>query len=190
MSSHYEKLDGIERCIDDEIPFEIPENWCWVRLGVISTYAHTKKKLNAQLADKNIWSLDLEDIEKGGRIIKRITVGERKSNGEKTVFSTGDVLYSKLRPYLLKILVAPDDGICTSEIVPFSLYGDIDAEYIVTYLKSTYVDSLINSITYGIKMPRVGTNTMVSLLVPMPPFNEQQRIVRRIEELFPLIEEL
>ena len=189
-NSHYEKLDGIERCIDDEIPFEIPENWCWVRLGVISTYAHTKKKLNAQLADKNIWSLDLEDIEKGGRIIKRITVGERKSNGEKTVFSTGDVLYSKLRPYLLKILVAPDDGICTSEIVPFSLYGDIDAEYIVTYLKSTYVDSLINSITYGIKMPRVGTNTMVSLLVPMPPFNEQQRIVRRIEELFPLIEEL
>ena len=100
------------------------------------------------------------------------------------------MLYSKLRPYLLKILVAPDDGICTSEIVPFSLYGDIYAEYIVTYLKSTYVDSLINSITYGIKMPRVGTNTMVSLLVPIPPFNEQQRIVRRIEELLTLIEEV
>ncbi len=190
MSSHYEKLDGIERCIDDEIPFEIPDSWCWVRLGVISTYAHAKKKLNAQLADKNIWSLDLEDIEKGGRIIKRITVGERKPNGEKTVFSTGDVLYSKLRPYLLKILVAPDNGICTSEIVPFSLYGDINAEYIVTYLKSPYVDNLINSITYGIKMPRVGTNTMVSLLVPIPPFNEQQRIVHIIEELLPLIEKV
>ena len=189
-NSHYEKLDGIERCIDDEIPFEIPDSWCWVRLGVISTYAHAKKKLNAQLADKNIWSLDLEDIEKGGRIIKRITVGERKPNGEKTVFSTGDVLYSKLRPYLLKILVAPDNGICTSEIVPFSLYGDINAEYIVTYLKSPYVDNLINSITYGIKMPRVGTNTMISLLVPIPPFNEQQRIVHIIEELLPLIEKV
>ena len=36
MSSHYEKLNGIERCIDDEIPFEIPENWCWERWGNIS----------------------------------------------------------------------------------------------------------------------------------------------------------
>ena len=190
MSSHYEKLNGIERCIDDEIPFEIPDSWCWTRLGCISTYAQPKKKINAQQADKNIWGLDLEDIEKGGYIIQKKTVGERKSTGNKTFFKTGDVLYSKLRPYLLKILVAPDDGICTSEIVPFSLYGDIYAEYIVTYLKSTYVDSLINSITYGIKMPRVGTNTMVSLLVPIPPFNEQQRIVRRIDELLTLIEEV
>lgn len=183
-------MNGIERCIDDEILFEIPDSWCWTRLGYISTYAHPKKKINAQQADKNIWGLDLEDIEKGGYIIQKKTVGERKSTGDKTFFKTGDVLYSKLRPYLLKILVAPDDGICTSEIVPFSLYGDIDAEYIVTYLKSTYVDSLINSITYGIKMPRVGTNTMVSLLVPIPPFNEQRRIVRRIEELLTLIEEV
>ena len=190
MSSHYEKLDGIGRCIDDEIPFDIPESWCWVRLGSISTYAHTKKKLNAQFADKNIWCLDLEDIEKGGRILKKTTVKERKSKGDKTFFSAGDVLYSKLRPYLLKILVAPDDGICTSEIVPFSLYGNINAEYIVNYLKSPYVDNLINSITYGVKMPRVGTDTMVSLLVPVPPVQEQARITKKLKEVFITTEKL
>ena len=68
----------MERCIDDELPFEIPENWCWARLGSISSYAETKQKVNAANADSAIWGLDLEDIEKGGR-----TVGERKAIGHK-----------------------------------------------------------------------------------------------------------
>ena len=149
-NSHYEKLDGVERCIDDELPFEIPENWCWARLGSISSYAETKQKVNAANADSAIWGLDLEDIEKGGRLIVRKTVGERKAIGDKTVFSKGDILYRKLRPYLLKILVAPECGICTPEIVPFQVYGGIVSEYIVNFLRSPYVDNLINSITYRV----------------------------------------
>ena len=125
----------------------------------------------------------MEDIEKGGRLLEHKTVGERKAVGDKTVFAKGDILYSKLRPYLLKILVAPDDGICTPEIVPFRVYGVIDPNYIVNYLKSPYVDNLINSITYGVKMPRVGTETMTSLLVPVPPLDEQRRIVEKIDEV-------
>ena len=189
-NSHYEKLDGVERCIDDELPFEIPENWCWARLGSISSYAETKQKVNAANADSAIWGLDLEDIEKGGRLIVRKTVGERKAIGDKTVFSKGDILYSKLRPYLLKILVAPECGICTPEIVPFQVYGGIVSEYIVNFLRSPYVDNLINSITYGVKMPRIGTETMITLFVPIPPIAEQHRIVRRIEELLPLVKGL
>ena len=189
-NSHYEKLDGVERCIDDELPFEIPENWCWAQLGSISSYAETKQKINAANADSDIWGLDLEDIEKGGRLIVRKTVGERKAIGDKTVFSKGDILYSKLRPYLLKILVAPECGICTPEIVPFQMYGGIVSEYIVNFLRSPYVDNLINSITYGVKMPRVGTETMTTLFVPVPPLAEQHRIVQRIEELLPLVKGL
>ena len=125
----------------------------------------------------------MEDIEKGGRLLEHKTVGERKAVGDKTVFAKGDILYSKLRPYLLKILVAPDDGICTPEIVPFRVYGGINPNYIVNYLKSPYVDNLINSITYGVKMPRVGTETMTTLLVPIPPLDEQRRIVEKIDEV-------
>ena len=132
-----------------------------------------------------MWGLDLEDIEKGGRLVDHKTVGERKAIGDKTVFSKGDILYSKLRPYLLKILIAPECGICTPEIVPFRMYGEIDTEYIVNFLKSPYVDNLINSITYGVKMPRVGTETMLSLLVPLPPLYEQKRIVAKINEVMP-----
>ena len=186
--AYCEQIGKEIRDISDEIPFEIPESWEWVRLGIISTYNQAKQKINAKDADVSIWGLDLEDLEKGGRLLVKKTVGERKAVGDKTIFTKGDVLYSKLRPYLLKILVAPDSGICTPEIVPFTVYGGISAEYIVNFLKSPYVDGLVNGETYGIKMPRAGTDTMISLLVPLPPLSEQHRIVAKIEELLPYIE--
>ena len=184
----YEKVGKNEPvCIADEVPFEIPDSWEWTRLGFVSSYAETKKKIKAQDAPPDLWQLDLEDIEKGGRILEHKTVGERKAVGDKTFFEAGNVLYSKLRPYLLKVLVAPADGICTPEIVPFSLYGKVLPEYIVAFLKSPYVDGVINAVTYGVKMPRVGTQTMTSLLLPLPPLNEQQRIVNKIDEVMPVV---
>lgn len=183
-------MNGIERCIDDEIPFDIPEKWCWCRLGTISTYAHTKEKINAQNASSTIWGLDLEDIERGGKLLRKVMVGDRKAVGDKTIFYKGDILYSKLRPYLLKILVADENGICTPEIVPFNTYGNIFNVFIALHLKSPYVDNLINAITYGVKMPRVGTDTMINLLVPLPPLAEQHRIVSAYNSLVPHIEQL
>ena len=181
----YEKIG--DEVVSLDVPFDIPDSWEWVRLGLVSTYAETKEKVNAQNANPELWGLDLEDIEKGGRLLCKKKVGERKAVGDKTHFSKGDILYSKLRPYLLKILVADDDGICTPEIVPFKMYGDINSTYIVYYLQSPYVDNYINSITYGVKMPRVGTETMTDLLVPIPPIEEQDRIVSRIQEVEPFV---
>ena len=190
-NSYYEKITatGEVKCIDEEIPFEIPKGWEWCRLGEISTYAQTKRKINASNADTQLWGLDLEDIEKGGRLLNIKTVGERKAIGDKTVFNRGDILYSKLRPYLLKILVAPEGGICTPEIIPFTCYGNICKDYIVSFLKSPYVDDYINSATFGVKMPRVSTETMTSLLVPLPPLSEQFRIDTKAKELMPYIDE-
>ena len=191
MSSYYEKIlaTGEVKCIDKEIPFEIPDGWEWCRLGEISTYAQTKRKINASNADTQLWGLDLEDIEKGGRLLNIKTVGERKAIGDKTIFNRGDILYSKLRPYLLKILVAPEGGICTPEIIPFTCYGNICKDYIVSFLKSPYVDDYINSATFGVKMPRVSTEIMTSLLVPLPPLSEQFRIDTKAKELMPYIDE-
>ena len=185
LSSYYEKIvtTGEVKCIDEEIPFEVPQGWEWCRLGEISTYAQTKKKINAVDAAPQTWGLDLEDIEKGGKLLSRKTVGERKAIGDKTIFNRGDILYSKLRPYLLKVLIAPECGICTPEIIPFTCYGEICKDYIVCLLKSPYVDDYINSVTYGVKMPRVGTDTMTSLLVPLPSISEQLRIVAKTELL-------
>ncbi len=176
---------------DDEKPFDIPESWKWVRLGEISTYNYQKEKISANEITEDMWSLDLEDIEKeSGEIINICKASERKISGDKVKFYKGQVLYSKLRPYLKKILVAPDDGICSSEMVPFNLYGNIDAQYAVYFLKSPNVDFIINSVTYGVKMPRVGTDTMIELPFPLPPLAEQKRIVEKLEQLLPLCERL
>ncbi len=174
---------------EDEKPFDIPENWKWVRLGGCTTYAQPKEKVAAEAILPSMWSLDLEDIEKEtGRIAVHRFARERTIIGEKVCFHKGQILYSKLRPYLKKILVAPEDGICTPELVPFSVYGDINTQYLVYVLRAPHIDYIINSVTYGVKMPRVGTDTMVNLLVPLPPLAEQKRIVAKIEELLPLID--
>lgn len=173
---------------EEDKPFDIPESWEWCRLGEISTYASTKKKINAAVADPTLWGLDLEDIQRGGSLLVRKTVGERKAIGDKTCFDRDDILYSKLRPYLLKILLAPEEGICTPEIVPFKCFGSIFHKYIIAFLKSPFVDDYINTATFGVKMPRVGTDTMTSLVVPLPPLAEQHRIVAKIEEVFAILQ--
>lgn len=185
------KEKSLPAITDDEKPFEIPESWMWVRLGNVSTYNQRKEKISANDITGDMWSLDLEDIEKeSGKIINICKASERKITGDKVRFYKGQVLYSKLRPYLKKILVAPKDGICSSEMVPFNLFGSIDSQYAVYFLKSPYVDFIINSATYGVKMPRVGTDTMIELPFPLPPLAEQKRIVEKLEQLLPLCERL
>lgn len=176
---------------DEETPFDIPDNWKWVRLGDCSTYAQPKTKISPSSITPDLWSLDLEDIEKEtGRIIHYCKASERRITGDKVCFYKGQILYSKLRPYLKKILIAPDSGICTPELVPFDVYGEIYTKYINYVLRAPFTDYIINSVTYGVKMPRVGTATMVNLLIPLPPLAEQKRIVTKIEELLPFCEKL
>lgn len=173
---------------EGEIPFDIPDSWKWVKLGDCTGYAQTKEKVSPKDITGDMWSLDLEDIQKDtGAILVKIKASERKISGDKVKFHKGQVLYSKLRPYLKKILVAPDEGICTPELVPFDTYL-IDENYIAYVLRSPFIDYVINSVTYGVKMPRVGTDTMTNLLIPLPPLAEQKRIVAKIEELLPYVD--
>lgn len=169
---------------EDEIPFDIPDSWCWERLGNISTYNQTKLKVKPIDLKESTWVLDLEDIEKNtGNILERINAKDKKVSGDKVVFYKGQLLYSKLRPYLKKILIAPDDGVCTPELVPFNVLGECNTNYILSVLKSPYVDFLINSVTYGVKMPRVGIETMVNLLIPIPTIKDQNNIAEMIDKV-------
>ena len=179
----YETRNGETVCIQDEIPFEIPDSWEWVRLGDMSNYGQCTSVDTADI-DPGTWSLDLEEIEKGtGRLIERKTAADKKSKSSKHVFIKGILLYSKLRTYLNKVLVADMDGVCTSEIVPIELNGGVNAEYVRLVLMSPYFLEYTTSRGYGIKMPRVGTEDMKQALIPLPPLNEQRRIVKRVEEL-------
>ena len=68
------------------------------------------------------------------------------------------------------------------------MYGNIEPEYARYFLISPFADGIVNSASYGVKMPRVSTDTMTSLCFPLPPLAEQKRIVAKIEELLPLVE--
>ena len=175
----------------EEIPFKIPENWMWVKLGNVSDYGGTKLKVSPDDIDSSTWVLDMEDIEKeSGKILLYKTGIHKSIKGDRAVFSKGDILYSKLRPYLKKILIAPKDGVCTTELVPFSCYGGVNHQYIVSVLRSPYVTNIVNAASYGVKMPRVGKDIMENLIIPFPPLAEQKRIADTIQKYLAEIEQL
>ncbi|MGL4981632.1 MAG: restriction endonuclease subunit S [Treponemataceae bacterium] len=181
--SHCEQFaDGTIKNIDSEIPFEIPQNWAWCRLGEVCEYGKCSN-INASNLKDNDWILDLEDIEKDtGKILCYKTFKERKSASSKHIFYKNQLLYSKLRPYLNKVLIAPKDGFCTSEILPLSFFGNLNDNFFHLVLTSPYFLGIVNILTYGVKMPRLGTDDAKKILIPLPPLEEQKRIVAAIEQ--------
>ena len=177
-NSYYERFaDGSEKCIDEEIPFSLPETWEWTRLSSFCPYGDSEKVDTKNISDE-AWILDLEDIEKDtGKILQYVFKSTRNSISTKHRFSKGQLLYSKLRPYLNKVVIAPNDGYCTSEILPLTFYGSINPCYMQIFLMSSSFLSYVDMISYGVKMPRLGTTDGKRAIIAIPPLLEQERIV-------------
>ena len=186
---HYEQFaDGTVKCIEDEIPFELPDGWAWARLGVICPYGENKA-VSADLIDETSWILDLEDIEKETGVIKKYaTKSKRNSVSNKYSFYKGQLLYSKLRPYLNKVVIAPKDGYCTTEILPLTFYGNIYSPYMQLFIMSPTFLTYVNMISYGVKMPRLGTNDGKNAIIAIPPIKEQKRIRDKFDIITPLFD--
>lgn len=182
VSPKREKL--LSQSFDYGKQFLIPEHWRWIPLGKISSYGDTPEKAYYSDVTSDTWILDLEDIKAGGEIIEKTRVEKKKFIGDKTVFKKGQILYSKLRPYLKKVLVADEDGVSTPELIAFDTYGGILPQYIVYCLLSSFVDRAIDKRSYGVKMPRIDAGFMVNLPIPLPPISEQRLIVDRVEKVF------
>ena len=130
------------------------------------------------------WILELEDIEKdSGSVVVQRSKKDRTVNGVRHKFAKGDVLYSKLRTYLNKVLVAPEDGYCTTEIIPIKSYSCIISEYLCAWLRSSFFLSYTAECCYGVKMPRLSTADARKGIVPLPPINEQKRITQKLNEI-------
>lgn len=185
---YYEKVGSEVKDITDELPFEIPDNWVWIRLGYIVDFSQSDTVAASQI-NPSSWVLDLEDIEKdSGKLLQRKTFGETQSKSDKHCFFKGNVLYSKLRPYLNKVIVADADGYCTTEILAFNFGQHIAAQYAKTFFMSPYFVDYAMDGAYGVKMPRIGSHRGNSALMPVPPYTEQIHLVNRIDELFEQID--
>ena len=159
----------------------------WTTLGEISNYG-INTSVKVEEIDDNNWVLELEDIEKdSAKLIQKLSKNKREIKGTRHKFYKGNILYSKLRTYLNKVLIASEDGYCTTEIMPFDTYGILSNEYICHVLRSSYFLDYTLQCGYGVKMPRLSTTDACNGVIPLPPLHEQYRIVKEIKRWFTLI---
>lgn len=184
------KPKALPEISEEEKSFELPRTWSWVRLNDITDY-NGRPNIEPDKIKDDVWLLDLEDIEKDtSKLLYRAFYEERESKSNKSTFKCGDVLYGKLRPYLNKVIIADLDGVCTTEIVPIVPSDGLHPAYLKYLLKSPAFQNYVNSLMYGVKMPRLGTEDAIKSVHPLPPFAEQQRIVAKVDELMALCDQL
>ena len=164
--------------------FDLPTTWSVCTLGEVCDYGKCINVETDQICDDE-WILDLEDIEKdSGIVLGKIRKSERSAVSTKHRFVKGQVLYSKLRPYLNKVVLADEDGYCTSEILPLDFASIIVPAYARYYLMSPTFLKYADRCSFGVKMPRLSTSDGKKAVLTIPPIKEQVRIVEAIEFAF------
>ena len=183
-NSYYLKTGDLLESLEDWAFEELPDTWSICCLGELCDYGNCINVDTANI-DDSAWMLDLEDIEKEtGNVLQKIRKAERNAASTKHLFHKGQVLYSKLRPYLNKVVLADEDGYCTSEILPLEFERNILPQYARYYLMSPTFLSYADKCSYGVKMPRLGTADGKKAVIAIPPIEEQKRIVLAIEKSF------
>lgn len=167
----------------EEQPYEVPENWVWVRLGAVC-YA-SKEKSNDFSND--IKYIGLEHLEKDKGIVGFSLADKVKST--KNAFKEGQILYGRLRPYLNKHDITSFDGVCSTDILVFEATNLVANVLVDKFFNLPFFIEYVVSNSKGINLPRVSEETVLNTTFPLPPLSEQQRIVERIEELFAKLDE-
>ena len=183
-NSYYQQTGNLMESISDWNLDNVPNSWTLCCLGELCDYGNCNN-IEANSISNNAWILDLEDIEKDtGKVIQKIRKSDRKFTSTKHSFIKGQVLYSKLRPYLNKVIIADEDGFCTSEILPLDFSYIVLPQYALYYFMSPTFLKYANRCSYGVKMPRLGTADGKKAVFPLPPLKEQYKINDSISRIF------
>lgn len=167
----------------EEQPYEVPENWVWVRLGAVC-YA-SKEKSND--FSNEIKYIGLEHLEKDKGIVGFSSADKVKST--KNAFQEGQILYGRLRPYLNKHDIASFSGVCSTDILVFEASVLVANVLVDKFFNLPFFIEYVVANSKGINLPRVSEKTILNTTFPLPPLSEQQRIVEHIEELFSKLDE-
>ena len=159
-------------------------------MGDISNYGQCSS-CDVNTISDDAWVLELEDIEKNtAKVLQYFEKKDRVIKGVRHCFKQGDLLFSKLRTYLNKVFVAQKDGYCSTEIIPVSFFSNITPQYICFVLKSNYFLQYSALRGYGVKMPRIGTTDALHTFIPLPPINEQRKIISKVQSCFLLADRI
>ena len=199
-NSHYEKFaDGTVKCIDDEIPFEIPLSWCWVRLGNICSYLHRGKspqygehKVLPIIAQKcNQWDMIYTDrcLFSSTDSIKKYKEEQFLQIGDVIINSTGGGTVGRTGYIDSYVFEQYSRYVADSHVTVVRPLPLILQKYIYYFLISPQIQiGLEDRCSGSTNQIELGTNTIYNYLTPVPPIREQRRIVEKIQEVLPVVD--
>ena len=174
-NSHYEKLDGIERCIDDELPFEIPENWCWCKIGTVFTL-QAGKNIQAAEIHENPFAESYPCY--GGNGIRGYVASSNRT-GDYPIIGRQGALCGNINR-------ATGEFYATEHAVCVETYSQISVAWACLFLTALN----LNQYATATAQPGLAVANINEVYIPLPPLAEQHRIAQRIEELLPLVKGL
>ena len=186
-NSHYEKLGGIERCIDDEIPFDIPDTWAWSRLGSLVQVITSGSRDWARFYSKagklflRMGNLSRNSFELRLNNLQRVQLPE-KTEGTRTSLQAGDLLFSITGEVGMLGLI-PDgfeSAYINQHTAMIRFLPLMRNKYLPYFLLTDYAQKCYKSNQHGIKNS-FRLDSISDILVPIPPLCEQRRIITRIE---------
>ena len=158
---------------------KIPSHWSCVPFRRIA-----KVQCNLVRPSENLtmFQISPDSIEKNsGKIIKTRTVEEAKVDSDNHRFYKGQILYSKIRPLLNKVTIAPYDGLCCADMYPISTIEN--TEYVMYYMLSeAFLSSVKNIVADRVKMPKINQDELKNTDFVIPPFSEQQVVVDYLKD--------
>jgi type I restriction enzyme S subunit len=173
-----------------EGPYKLPEGWRWVRLGEIAWRESVTLK-PSDYPDLVFRYLGMEHVAPGQWDEPMpVEIPGREIKSQVIVYRPGLILYGKLRPYLNKVVVPSTEGVASTEFVPIAVNEKVvESHYLAAYLRSPAFVAYATQNTTGSRQPRVRLDALWNALIPLPPLEEQRRIVARVEELMSRIRE-
>jgi len=172
----------------EEIPFEIPKNWVWCRLGEIIQYTENLDIQKHLPPNTIINYVDIDAIDNQNFVIreaKQKTVSELSTRARR-ILKSNYIVYSTVRPYLKNIAIVEDEKDNYIGSTGFNVFRTLNVElkYVFYYLLTPFVNNSFKDLMVGFNSPSITNDQFEKSLFPLPPLSEQKRIVVEIEKLF------
>ena len=186
----YESIDGKERCIADEVPFEIPESWEWCRWGNLSESIQYGFNAPAKESGR-IKMVRISDIQDNKVLWESVPYCDiDDENIETYLLEPNDILFARTggtvgKSYLVKDV--PEESIYAGYLIRTRYSNSLCPEYLKFFMESELYWIQIRNNTIATAQPNCNGKTLANMLLPIPPLAEQKRIVKKIEELMPMI---